>query len=89
MMHTREWSDWRNGDIWWIQSVYVHPEYRNVGVFRALFRHLKRLAEETPGIVGLRLYVEEHNSKAIDAYQSMGLCDASYKVMERMFPRPQ
>ena len=64
MMHTREWSDWRNGDIWWIQSVYVHPDYRRQGVFRSLYGHLRTLAESDPGVVGLRLYVEQENQAA-------------------------
>jgi GNAT superfamily N-acetyltransferase len=86
LMHTREWSDWRNGEIWWLQSVYVHPEYRRSGVFRALFRHLEKLAESTPHVIGLRLYAEEHNFKAFEAYHSLGLANAGYVVMERFFP---
>ena len=89
MMHTREWSDWRDGEIWWLQSVYVLPEYRRCGVFRALYRHLEHLAEETPKIVGLRLYVEQHNAKALEVYQSLGLMPAGYTVMERMFVKVQ
>jgi len=85
MMHTREWSDWRNGEIWWLQSVYVHPDYRRGGVFRALYRHLAELAEQSSQVVGLRLYVEEHNAKAIEAYRSLGLELAGYAVMERMW----
>ena len=85
MMHTREWSDWRNGEIWWLQSVYVAPEHRRCGVFRALFRHLEKLAESTPNVIGLRLYAEEHNSKAFEAYRSLGLVHAGYVVMERFF----
>ncbi len=87
IMHTREWSDWRNGEIWWLQSVYVHPEHRRCGVFRALFRHLEQLAESTPNVIGLRLYAEEHNSKAFEAYHSLGLAHAGYVVMERFFRR--
>ena len=85
LMHTREWSDWRNGEIWWLQSVYVNAEHRRAGVFRALFRHLERLAESTPNVIGLRLYAEEHNSKAFEAYRSLGLAHAGYVVMERFF----
>ncbi|MFN0052989.1 MAG: GNAT family N-acetyltransferase, partial [Planctomycetales bacterium] len=59
LMHTFEWSDWRNGDIWWLQSVYVHPDFRRQGVFRALFAHLRQAADSDPNVVGLRLYVEE------------------------------
>ena len=85
IMHTREWSDWRNGEIWWLQSVYVHPEYRGSGVFRELHGSLEKLARQTPGVIGLRLYVEQHNSKAQDAYRSLGLVDAGYTVMECFF----
>jgi GNAT superfamily N-acetyltransferase len=87
MMHTREWSDWRNGEIWWLQSVYVRLENRRCGVFRALFRHLEKLAESTPNVIGIRLYAEEHNSKAFDAYRSLGLAHAGYVVMERFLGR--
>lgn len=85
MMHTREWSDWRNGEIWWLQSIFVHPDHRQKGVFRALYRFLEKLAEETPGIVGLRLYVEYNNSKAQEVYRALGLSEAGYCVLERMF----
>ena len=85
LMHTREWSDWRNGDIWWLQSVYVHPAYRRRGVFRRLFEHLHREAARDPGVVGLRLYVESNNTAAQRTYQSLGLMEAGYFVMERFF----
>lgn len=85
IMHTREWSDWRNGEIWWLQSVYVLPEYRSRGVFRALYKHLVNLAGNSPDVIGLRLYVETHNGRAQSAYQQLGFRDASYTVMERIF----
>ncbi len=88
MMHTREWSDWRNGEIWWLQSIYVHPEHRRTGVFRALYHHIERLAEKTPQVVGIRLYVERHNAKAVEAYDSLGFADAGYTIMERLFGKP-
>ena len=87
LMHTREWSDWRNGEIWWLQSVYVDPGHRRSGVFRKLFQHLEELAQSSPDVIGLRLYAEEHNSKALDAYRSLGLSPAGYLVMERFFER--
>jgi ribosomal protein S18 acetylase RimI-like enzyme len=86
-MHTFEWSDWRNGDIWWLQSVYVHPDFRRQGVFRALFEHLRREAEADPGVVGLRLYVEEQNAHAHATYKTLGLKPGGYFVMERMVRR--
>jgi GNAT superfamily N-acetyltransferase len=85
IMHTREWSDWRNGDLWWIQSVYVDPEYRGKGVFRKLMEHLKTLAQRTPGVVGLRLYVETHNEIGRQAYTRVGLKPAPYGVMEMVW----
>jgi len=85
LMHTREWSDWRNGDIWWLQSVYVHPDYRRRGVFRKLFEHLHQQAEAHPNVVGLRLYVEAENGPAHHTYRKLGLNEAGYFVMERLF----
>ncbi len=85
IMHTSEWSDWRNGEIWWLQSIYVLPEYRQRGVFRALYQHLEQLARNSPEVIGLRLYVETHNARAQQAYQQLGFRDASYTVMERIF----
>jgi GNAT superfamily N-acetyltransferase len=83
LMHTREWSDWRNGDIWWLQSVYVHPDYRGRGVFRSLLDHVCRLALETPQVVGLRLYMETHNETARKAYLKAGFQPGGYEVFER------
>lgn len=87
MMHTYEWSDWRNGDIWWLQSVYVHPDYRSQGVFRLLFEFVERRAKEDPGVVGLRLYVEDHNERARAVYERLGLSAAGYGVMEAVWRR--
>lgn len=85
LMHTFEWSDWRNGDIWWLQSVYVHTDFRRQGVFRKLNQHLEQLAESTSGVVGLRLYVENENDRAQDTYRSLEFNEPGYRVMERMF----
>ena len=85
MMHTREWSDWRNGDIWWLQSVYVHPDHRRCGVFRALYEHLTAQAAADPSVVGLRLYVEAENRSAQTTYQHMGMVQSGYLVMQRLF----
>jgi ribosomal protein S18 acetylase RimI-like enzyme len=87
LMHTYEWSDWRNGDIWWLQSVYVHPDFRRAGVFRALFDHLKQQAENDPGVVGLRLYVEEQNERAHATYRNLGFEPGGYFVMEQFHRR--
>jgi len=85
LMHTREWSDWRNGDIWWLQSVYIHPDYRRRGVFRRLFEALFAEADADPNVVGLRLYVEADNAPAHATYERFGLNRAGYFVMQRLF----
>jgi ribosomal protein S18 acetylase RimI-like enzyme len=87
LMHTYEWSDWRNGDIWWLQSVYIVPEYRRQGVFSALFDHLQQAAEADPNVVGLRLYVEDNNTRAHETYRKLGLTHGGYFVMQRMHRR--
>jgi len=84
LMHTYEWSDWRNGEIWWLQSVYVHTEYRRRGVFRRLYQHLTDLAAAEPDVVGLRLYVETQNVRAQRTYRDLGMSEAGYFVLERM-----
>jgi ribosomal protein S18 acetylase RimI-like enzyme len=82
LMLTTEWSDWRNGDWWWIQSVYVHPDFRRRGVFQSLYQHVKALAEQAPDVCGLRLYVEHENKNARKTYESLGMEDAGYRMME-------
>lgn len=81
---TFEWSDWRNGWIWWIQSVYVHPDARRGGVFRALYSHLEAEAKRDAEVIGIRLYVEEENSSAQRTYESLGLKWTTYQVMEKV-----
>lgn len=89
VMHTWEWSDWRNGHIWWLQSVYIAPEHRGRGVFRQLWGHLCELAAAEPDVVGLRLYVEDGNHAAQETYRRLGMDEAGYVVMERLFcPSP-
>ena len=82
LMLTREWSDWRNGDWWWIQSVYVVPAQRRRGVFAALYRHAEALARGAPGVIGLRLYVERGNEAARRTYAALGMVDAGYDILE-------
>jgi GNAT superfamily N-acetyltransferase len=82
LMITYEWSDWRNGVFWWIQSVYVVPEARRAGVFRALFRHVEELARTDGTVCGIRLYVAADNERAQATYLRCGLEDANYRVME-------
>ena len=87
LMVTYEWSDWRNGNFWWIQSVYVLPGARRSGVFHALFRHIEQLAVQDPGVCGIRLYVERENVRAQATYRHCGLDDAGYVVMEVDYTR--
>jgi ribosomal protein S18 acetylase RimI-like enzyme len=82
---TYEWSDWRDGWIWWIQSVYVDPGYRRQGVFRTLYRHIEALARNDKDVVAIRLYVERENGRAQDTYRSLGMAHTGYRVMESEF----
>jgi GNAT superfamily N-acetyltransferase len=84
MMITFEWSDWRNGMIWWIQSVYVRADARRRGVFRALYQHVYDLARQDSKVIGLRLYVENHNHAAQQTYQQLGMTPAGYLVFEKV-----
>jgi ribosomal protein S18 acetylase RimI-like enzyme len=85
LMITTEWSDWRNGQIWWIQSVYVRPDHRRRGVFRSLYRHAEGVARATPDVIGLRLYVEHNNAIAQQVYESLGMRSAGYVVFETIW----
>ncbi|MEX2495338.1 MAG: GNAT family N-acetyltransferase [Woeseia sp.] len=82
LMVTQEWSDWRNGLFWWIQSVYVEEDYRRKGVFSALHRHVESLARARNDICGLRLYVEHDNRRAQRTYEALGMTAPGYQVME-------
>ena len=84
LMITTEWSDWRNGIFWWIQSVYVRPQYRRQGLYRELYARVKELAEQEPAVCGFRLYVERDNSNAQKTYQSLGMQETDYKIFEEL-----
>jgi ribosomal protein S18 acetylase RimI-like enzyme len=84
---TYEWSDWRNGWYWWIQSVYVEQDYRRQGVFRALYSELHDLAMLDQSVIGLRLYVEHDNTRAQATYRSLGMTDEPYHLMG-LYPLP-
>jgi ribosomal protein S18 acetylase RimI-like enzyme len=84
LLITHEWSDWRNGDFWWLQSVYVRPEARRRGVFRALFDHVLASAQRQGDVAGLRLYVEKHNDQALRTYQRLDLKETHYQLLERL-----
>jgi ribosomal protein S18 acetylase RimI-like enzyme len=84
LMVTYEWSDWRDGWFWWVQSVYVREDQRRHGVFRALHAELMRQARSAGDVVGVRLYVERDNTRAQATYQHLGMGDAGYLVWEVM-----
>ena len=83
LLITYEWSDWRNGVIWWMQSVYVVPDYRKQGVFRKLFSQIERLARTHPQVKALRLYVMRNNNTGQRTYQNLGMNDSGYIVFEK------
>ena len=85
LMVTYEWSDWRNGWIWWIQSVYVKPEHRRTGVYSGLYRRLQELAAEQGNIRGIRLYVMRDNHRAKRTYESLGMSHSEYDLYETEF----
>ena len=82
LMVTYEWSDWRNGVQWWLQSVYVKSDYRRKGVFKRLWDFIVNLASEKPDVCGVRLYVEKDNEPAQAAYRHIGMKDTNYLVYE-------
>jgi GNAT superfamily N-acetyltransferase len=86
LMITYEWSDWRNGNIWWLQSVYVKEQFRRAGVFRALFDFLRDLAASQTDVRGLRLYMHADNIGARQAYERMGMNLTKYEVFELALP---
>src|SRR5438132_12701795 len=82
LLITYEWSDWRNGVVWWIQSVYVRPEYRGRGVYAGLYAHVKQSAD--PSVRGIRLYVDRRNAPAQEVYRRLGMNGEHYLVFEWM-----
>lgn len=85
LMVTYEWSDWRDGRFWWIQSVYVLPEHRRRGVYRALHRQVRERARADGRSCGLRLYVERENAGAMATYRAMGMAETHYRLYEEEF----
>jgi GNAT superfamily N-acetyltransferase len=86
LMVTNEWSDWRNGLFWWIQSVYVEAAWRRQGVYRRLYDFIRQLAQADSGICGFRLYVEKENAVAQETYASLGMVQTDYLVYEELKP---
>jgi GNAT superfamily N-acetyltransferase len=83
LMLTLEWSDWRNGWLWWIQSVYVRKDARRRGVFRALYQYVYDAARADPEVIGLRLYMEHENEPARRTYLGVGMELTDYLVLQR------
>lgn len=90
LLITYEWSDWRNGVVWWIQSVYVVPPARRRGVYSGLYAYVKQMAEADPDVHGIRLYTDRHNEAAQRAYVRLGMDGDHYRMyewMKRVQPR--
>jgi ribosomal protein S18 acetylase RimI-like enzyme len=85
LMITYEWSDWRNGNFWWIQSVYVDKEFRGRSIYTQLYRHIEQEARKNKGICGIRLYVEHSNSRAQAIYKKLGMRPTVYEMYETDF----
>lgn len=85
-MVTVEWSDWRNGFFWWIQSVYVDPEFRRRGVFRMLYKYIRAEAKRREDVCGLRLYAHHDNERAIETYRTLGMVKTEYVLLEEEWP---
>jgi ribosomal protein S18 acetylase RimI-like enzyme len=82
LLVTTEWSEWRNAHVWWIQSVYVHPDHRRQGVYRRMYEYLKELTFDDPNVAGIRLYVEQENHHARNTYKKLGMNEDRYIVCE-------
>jgi GNAT superfamily N-acetyltransferase len=84
LMITYEWSDWRNGMVWWIQSVYVAPAHRRQGIYAGLYAHVRDLVDAEPNVRGIRLYVDRRNTSAQEVYTRLGMDGGHYQVFEWM-----
>lgn len=82
IMYTFEWSDWRNGTFLWIQSVYVNKEFRGMGVFKALYKFIRDIADNDNNICGIMLYVEKENTIAKKTYKNIGMKECNYYIYE-------
>ena len=84
LLITYEWSDWRNGRFWWIQSVYVRPAHRRRGIYRKLYEFVRTRARATAGVAGFRLYVERENVDAQRTYVALGMSETAYRMYEEL-----
>ena len=85
LMVTFEWSDWRNGRFWWIQSVFVAQTHRRQGVYAALHAEINQRARQDPQACGIRLYVEKENTGAQETYLALGMAETHYRLFEEEF----
>jgi GNAT superfamily N-acetyltransferase len=86
LLITSEWSDWRNGTVWWMQSVFLELPYRGRGFFSGFYSHIKKLVEADPAVRGIRLYVERSNDSAQAVYIKLGMNGEHYRLFEWMKP---
>lgn len=84
LLTTYEWSDWRNGKVIWLQSVFVIPEFRRKGIFRQMYSYIKNYVEQTENLCGIRLYVDKTNEKAQKVYANIGMDGNHYRLFEDM-----
>ena len=84
LMITLEWSDWRAQTIWWIQSLFVKPEWRQKGVYKNMYRHLNEIVQTDNSIGGIRLLVDKSNIKAQKVYEALGMDGEHYRFYEEM-----
>ncbi|MBD3225147.1 MAG: GNAT family N-acetyltransferase [Caldithrix sp.] len=84
LMVTKEWTDWRNGEFWWIQSVYIRSDYRRLGIYRKLYEFVKSLADENAIVRGFRLYVHRENYIARKTYHALGMKKTPYRIFEEI-----
>ena len=82
LLVTSEWSDWRNGLFWWIQSVYVRKKFRRQGIYAKMFEFLNRKADQRPEVCGFRLYVAQNNLAAHKTYAALGMHQTPYRIYE-------
>lgn len=82
LMITYEWTDWRDGVFWWIQSVYIVPEFRNKGVYKVMYKKVKEMAQDISNVKGFRLYVDKDNKTAIEVYKKLGMIETNYLFYE-------
>ena len=84
LLITYEWSDWRNGMVWWIQSVYVLPQARQQGIYAGLYAHIKTIVQADETLRGIRLYVDQRNKRAQEVYARLGMNGEHYRLFEWM-----